>query len=412
MKFLSHTLENGLEIVAECNGEAYSTALGFFVRTGSRDETEAVAGVSHFLEHMAFKGTATRGADDVNREFDEIGAHYNAYTSEEHTVFYAAVLPEYADRAVELLADLLRPALRVEDFETEKQVILEEIHMYEDAPPFGADDKCKAAYFGDHPLAGSVLGTAQSITRLDPEAMREYFLRRYRPGNVVLAGAGQIDFDALVAASQRVAGDWEPAPTQRAHREARPRNGFTALRKESASQQYAVAIGPGPSVQDDDRFAAKLLATILGDDSGSRLYWELIEPGLAEQASLSHSEYEDAGAMMTYLCCDPESAADNLRRVRDLLVQAETDGITAEELQQAKNKVSSRVVLSSERPRGRLFTVGNDWLGRREYRSVQDDLDTVTALTVDQVNAVCARYPLSRRTIVTIGPKANVVVGE
>ena len=185
MEFLKHTLPNGLEIVAECNGEAHSTALGFFVKTGARDETDAVAGVSHFLEHMAFKGTSTRSADDVNREFDEMGAHHNAFTNEENTVYYAAVLPEYLDPAVELLGDILRPALREDDFTTEKQVILEEIEMYEDQPPFGADEKARAIYFGSHSLGRSVLGTAQSIRDLPVEAMCEYFLRRYSPTNIV-----------------------------------------------------------------------------------------------------------------------------------------------------------------------------------------------------------------------------------
>src|SRR5512137_1763351 len=129
MEFHQHTLQNGLEIVAECNGDAHSAAVGFFVRTGSRDETDAVAGVSHFLEHMMFKGTPTRSADDVNREFDEMGAHYNAFTNEENTVYYASVLPEHQIPALELLADILRPSLREDDFETEKQVILEEIQM-------------------------------------------------------------------------------------------------------------------------------------------------------------------------------------------------------------------------------------------------------------------------------------------
>src|SRR5512141_930133 len=129
MELLKHTLPNGLEIVAECNGAAYSTALGFFVNTGARDENDAIAGVSHFLEHMVFKGTPTRSADDVNREFDEMGAHYNAFTNEENTVFYATVLPEHQDHAVGLLADILRPSLRQDDFNTEKQVILEEIQM-------------------------------------------------------------------------------------------------------------------------------------------------------------------------------------------------------------------------------------------------------------------------------------------
>ena len=218
MEFLRHTLPNGLEIVAERNAAAYSTAVGFFVRTGARDESDAVAGVSHFLEHMMFKGTPSRSADDVNREFDEMGAHYNAFTNEENTVYYAAVLPEHQDRAVELLADILRPSLREDDFNTEKQVILEEIQMYEDQPPFGADDKCRAMHYGPHPLGRSVLGTAESVGQLPVAAMREYFRRRYSPENIVLAGAGRIDFDALTALAGRLCGGWQRTAAGRAGR--------------------------------------------------------------------------------------------------------------------------------------------------------------------------------------------------
>ncbi len=192
MNFRKQTLDNGLEVVAECNADARSAAMGFFVKTGSRDETDAVAGVSHFLEHMTFKGTPRRSADDVNREFDEISPDYNAFTSEENTVYYAAVLPQCQGRAVDLLADIMRPSLREEDFQTEKQVILEEIHKYEDQPPFGADDKARAAYFGTHPLGRSVLGTAQSITDIEVEAMRDYFGRRYSPDNLTLIATGSV----------------------------------------------------------------------------------------------------------------------------------------------------------------------------------------------------------------------------
>ena len=138
----------------------------------------------------------------MNREFDEIGADYNACTTEESTVFYAAVLPDQVDRTVDLLGDILRPALRPEDFEMERQVILEEIQMYEDQPPFGADEKCRAVHFGSHPLAHSVLGTSQSVSRLPVDAMRDYFLRRYTPENVVLVGAGRIDFESLTVSAQ------------------------------------------------------------------------------------------------------------------------------------------------------------------------------------------------------------------
>ena len=154
-----------------------------------------------------------------------MGAQYNAFTSEENTVFYAAVLPEQQHRAVELLADILRPALRKEDFDTEKQVILEEIQMYEDQPPFGADEKCRAAHYGPHPLGRSVLGTLASVGGLSVEAMRAYFQRRYGPANIILAAAGRIDFDALVADAKQCCGRWERVEDGRA---AKPRPASTA----------------------------------------------------------------------------------------------------------------------------------------------------------------------------------------
>ena len=408
MEFLKHTLANGLEIIAESNGQAHSTALGFFVRAGARDETDELAGVSHFLEHMTFKGTPTRTADDVNREFDEIGASYNAFTSEEHTIYYAAVLPEYQERATQLLADILRPSLRAEDFDMEKQVILEEIHMYEDQPPFGADEKCRALYFGGHPLSRSVLGTLESVSALSVEAMREYFASRYSPENVVLVAAGRVDFEQLVATAECMCGGWEPNGVRRELTPAVPSMGFHVLHKEISTQQYAVQFFPGPGGNDEGRFAAKLLATVAGDDTGSRFYWDLIDTGLAEQASLGHYEYDDAGVYVVYLSCLPELAAENLQRVHDLLASLPHDGIRDEELAQAKNKVSSRIVLSSERPQGRLFVIGGDWIQRAEYRSVRDDLDAVAGVTVDQIASVISKYPLTRSTALTVGPLSGI----
>jgi len=410
LEFRKTTLDNGLEIVAECNADASSTALGFFVKTGARDETDEIAGVSHFLEHMVFKGTPSRTASDVNREFDEMGAHYNAFTNEESTVFYAAVLPEYQDRTVTLLGDILRPSLRQEDFDTEKQVIIEEIRMYDDQPPFGADDKCRAAHYGSHPLGRSVLGTVQSIAGLSAPAMRDYFERRYSPGNIVLIGCGRIDFDALVAGVQRACGGWQAIETGRQMPPVQSRGGMHVIHNEIATQQYAVQLADGPAAADDDRYSAKLLTTVLGDDTGSRLYWELVDPGLAEHASLSHCEYDGAGLFMTYLSCAPELFADNLALIRDIYSQVQDAGISDDELQQAKNKVSSRVVLSGERPRGRLFAVGGDWIGRREYRSIRDDLDAVAAIDPDEVSAVLAKYCLTKDTTVTIGPLKELPV--
>ncbi len=408
MEFIHHTLPNGLEIAVERNDEAYSAALAFFVRTGARDEDDSIAGASHFLEHMAFKGTPTRSAEDVNREFDKMGAHYNAFTNEENTAYYAAVLPEHQLRAAELLADILRPSLREEDFTVEKQVILEEIRMYDDQPPFGADDKCRALFYGPHPLGRSILGTTRSVSALSVEALREYCRRRYSPGNIVLAGAGRIDFDRLAALVERRCGRWPAAADGRQTTPADPRVGFRSLHKPAAAQQYFLSLSPAPDAADADRFAAKLLAAVVGDDSGSRLYWELVDSGRAEHASIGHTEHRGAGAMMTYMICHPRYAIDNIQRIVDLFRRAESDGLTAEEIEQAKSKVRSRLVLGSERPRGRLFTVGSDWVYRRRYRPVEQDLDEIAALTVDDLSAVLAKYPLSRAAAMTIGPLQEV----
>ncbi len=408
MQFRQHRLENGLEIIAECNPAVYSNAMAFFVNTGSRDESEELWGVSHFLEHMVFKGTPRRSAADVNRELDEIGSHSNAFTSEEQTVYYATVLPEFQARAIDLLSDILRPSLREADFETEKQVILEEIAKYEDQPPFGAMDKCMAAHFRQHPLARSVLGTTRSVGALTPEQMRHYFAERYSPGNMVLVASGNVDFERLVTDTQRSCEGWSPFETRRITPRAPSANGCEVLHKESAVQQYIVQIANGPSAEDSNRHASRLLATILGDDSGSRLFWELIDTGLAEYASIGTCEFQGTGIYMTFVCCAPDDAQANLECVLEVQRGAERTGVTEDELRRAKSKVCSQIVLHSERPSNRLFSVGGNWLQRREYRTVREMVEAYERVTVADIAAVLEQYPLTKRTTVAVGPLSNL----
>ena len=181
-----------------------------------------------------------------------------------------------------------------------------------------------------------------------------------------------------------------------------------AASESTATQQYMLQLARGPAARDADRYAAKLLAMVLGDDSGSRLYWELVDPGLAENAEMNHYEYEGAGVFLTGMSCMPDETADNLQRILDVYRQAEAEGITQAEFDQAKSKVRSRIVLSGERPRGRLFSVGSDWVYRGEYRSIDEDLAAVAAITVDDAAAVLAKYPISRGTTMTVGPLAEV----
>jgi predicted Zn-dependent peptidase len=361
---------------------------------------------------MMFKGTPSRSAEDVNREFDDMGADYNAYTSVEITAYHAVVLPEFQNATVELLADILRPSLREEDFVTEKQVILEEIKMYCDQPPFAVDDKCRAAFFGNHPLSRSILGTSESVGNLQVEQMRQYFSRTYSPGNMVLAGSGQIQFAELCRTAEQMCGGWKAVEAGRETPPVTPNRGFHLLRKESATQEYALMMSPAPSATAPERYAAKLLESVLGDDSGSRLYWELVDPGLAEQCSLHYDGYLGAGMFLTYLSCDPDFAGENLQKIRNVYDHAATDGISQAELDQAKSKISSQVVLSSERPSSRLFSVGLNWVQRNEYRSVRNILDAYERVTIDDVAAVQRSFPLNQSTTFVVGPLAEMTAPQ
>jgi predicted Zn-dependent peptidase len=404
VKFHEAQLDNGLTVIAELNPSVQSVAAGFFVRTGARDESMEVNGVSHFLEHMAFKGNEKHSADDVNRIFDELGARYNASTSEEVTLFYAAVLPEYLGDAFEVLAGLIRPSLRNADFEVERKVILEEIGMYEDQPSFIAYESAMKTHFDGHPLGQSILGSTQSISHLTRDQMADYHREHYRAGNITVAVAGNTDWDEVLRLAGKWCGKWEAGSTPRATGEARAKGGTSLTTKEAFTQQHVMQMTPAPSATSPLRMAAELMSVVVGDDSGSRLYWDLVDTGLAESADLSYNEYDGTGAYLTYICSTPESAGDNLKRVRDIYDDVNSRGVTEQELEQARNKAASRIVLRSERPMGRLSSLGSNWVYRNEYRSVQNDLDAYRAITTDDVNAVLKKYPLGQLSTAAVGP--------
>jgi predicted Zn-dependent peptidase len=288
-------------------------------------------------------------------------------------------------------------------------VIIEEILKYEDQPPFGAHEKCMAAYFQQHPLGNNILGTTASVGQLTSQAMREYFRRRYSPGNIKLVAAGHLDFEALVRDAERLCGDWEVVSTQRQTPPVVPHTGVQLITKETATQQYVIQIAAGPGAEDQTRHAGRILAAIVGDDSGSRLYWELVDTGLAEYAGVGAYEFQNAGIFMSYLCCAPQRAADNLQRVAGIFQQLERAGITADELELAKNKICSQLVRQSERPGNRLFSVGNGWLQRRSYQTVQERLAAYQEVDLEAIHRLLQQYPLSRNTTVAVGPLGQLV---
>ncbi len=407
MQYQQQQLDNGLTLLAECNDQAHFAAYGFFVRTGARDEEPQINGVSHFLEHMVFKGSEHRSADEVNILLDELGSSSNARTSEESTIYHAAVLPEFQTPLIDVLADLMQPALRESDFETEKKVIIEEIMMYQDQPPYGGHERLMAEYFGQHPLGLSVLGTVESVSNLTADQMRGYFQRQYSPQNMALVGAGKIDFDLLVADAERLCGSWNQPLPQRPLSAAQPQFGFSTLHKPSSTLQYVMQLAPGPGIADDNRYAMRLLSAILGDDGGSRLYWELVDSGMVESAGIGSFEYLGAGLVMSYFCCAPELAQENLSRLHDLHVNAEY-GVSAKELHLAKQKIISQILLASERTEARMFSVGGQWLNHQVHKTPTEIANCYDNVTLDQVNAVAQAYSLSRAFTLSIGPREDL----
>jgi predicted Zn-dependent peptidase len=404
MEFKHRQLENGLTVIGEVNPAAQSAAVGFFVRTGSRDETPAVSGVSHFLEHMMFKGPESMTALEVNEVFDRLGAKYNAFTSEENTVYYAAVLPEYLRDVTDLWTKLMRPSLRDDDFNIEKNVILEEIAMYKDLPQFDVMDQCRSLYFDGHPCGNSVLGSVESITALTADQMREYFSRRYAPNNLTAVFCGNFDFDTVCRDLEQKCGHWRPAAVRR------ELSGFAGTQQSRSKQKdglvrdHICLMSPAVSMQDPRRFAASLLGMIVGDDTGSRYFWALVDPALVEDAAMQFESMDGVGIFCSYLRCRPDKTAEVMRIVGDIFEELARNGVTEDELHAAKNKVLALLTVKSEQPMGRLVNLGFNWVYRQEYRSVRDDVEAVRAVTRRDVLDLIRDFPMQGFTRFTLGP--------
>ena len=404
MEFKKKILPNGLVVISELNKSAKSAAVGFFVKTGARDETENINGVSHFLEHMLFKGTETLSALSVNEAFDRTGAQFNAFTSEENTVYYAAVLPEYLIEITNLWIQLLRPALRDDDFNIEKNVIKEEIAMYQDMPNFDVMDQCKSLYFDSHPCGNSVLGTVGSIDNLAAEQMRQYFWQRYSPGNITLAVSGNFDFEQIYSAVQSGCSQWEKQDAGRKIGDVKGSGKEKRIEKSNLSREHICLVSHSVSAQDPRRFAGKLLATIAGDSVGSRFFWELVDKAIAETAVMQLEDMDGTGAMYSYIRCSSENVSIVLDTVKRIFSDLFKDGVTEDELRKAKNKRLSASVIQNELPMGRLIDLGFNWTYLKEYRTVEDDINAIKAVTVDDINSLIKEFDPGLFTQLSMGP--------
>jgi predicted Zn-dependent peptidase len=403
LKFHYKQLPNGLDIVAEENADSHSFAAGLFVKTGSRDEDASINGVSHFLEHMMFKGSQKLTWEDVNRIFDELGARYNAFTSQEMTAYYANVLPEFTERIIEHLAHLLRPAIRSSDFDTEKKVILEEIAMYLDDPGHRVYEKLMEEHFGNHPLSMSILGSSESIEKLKRDEMAKYFSRRYGPGNMVLAATGRLDFDEVVKLAEKYMGDWprveaprqQPEPIYKPHR--------LSMTDPKLNRMYTMGMTPGPSGQDERRFAARILADVLGDADGSRFYWALVDNAIADEADFGFYPHDGCGSFYISLTTDPQRTERALEIALAELQRVKRD-LNDDEIERARNKIASSLVLQGEVPLGRMRSIGGQWIYNKEYRSLEEDMATLMSVDRTALQNLLTDFTFDPMTIVSLGP--------
>jgi len=404
MEFKKKKLTNGLAIIGEVNKSAKSAAVGFFVKTGSRDEGKQINGVSHFLEHMLFKGTERLSAFEVNEAFDRTGAQFNAFTSEENTVFYAAVLPEYLVEVTGLWIELMRPALRDEDFDIEKNVIKEEIAMYKDLPSYDVLDRCRSLHFDRHPCGNSILGGEESVSNLRAEQMRDYFTNRYAPNNMVLACAGNFDWDQICSIAQARCSNWQKQAASRKLKDYAGSKKKSRVEKSNLAREHICLISPGVSAQDPRRFAASLLGTIIGDHVGSRFFWGLVDKALAEAATMLFGSMDGTGAFYSYIRCSSENVGKVLDTIRDIFRSLSESGVSEDELRTAKNKILSALVIKNELPMGRLVDLGFNWIYLKEHRTVEDDISDIRAVTVEDVNSLIEKYNPGDFTQLSIGP--------
>jgi predicted Zn-dependent peptidase len=305
------------------------------------------------------------------------------------TAFHAHVLPEHLPAAIDILADILRPALRDEDFEEERGVILEEIAMYEDNPFMGLYEQMMETYYGAHPLAHRVLGTRTTVSEMPRAGMAEYFANRYACDNMALALAGRFDFDRMVEAAERLCGGWPRGKPGRSTPAFTPVARDFTREMATTNRAYLGLMMPAPALGDPRRYASSLISQIVGDREGSRFYWSVVETGLAEEAACSYEGRDGTGEYQVYAACQRENAAEVERR---LCAEMEKVGDT---LQQGElDRARARIALAGEQPAGRMHRLGSRWAMHLPATPIEREMEIIERLTLEDLRRCLAEHPL------------------
>ncbi|WP_084029214.1 M16 family metallopeptidase [Mycobacterium avium] len=404
------TLPGGLRVVTEYLPAVRSASVGVWVGVGSRDEGATVAGAAHFLEHLLFKSTPTRTAVDIAQAMDAVGGELNAFTAKEHTCYYAHVLDADLELAVDLVADVvLNGRCAAEDVELERDVVLEEIAMRDDDPEDALGDMFLGALFGDHPVGRPVIGTARSVASMTRTQLHSFHVRRYTPERMVVAVAGNVDHDEVVAMVREhfgphlVRGRQPIAPRKGAGR-VNGRPGLLLGTRDA--EQTHVSLGvrtPGRGWR--HRWALSVLHTALGGGLSSRLFQEIRElRGLAYSVYSTVDIFADSGALSVYAACQPERFAEVMAVTSGVLESVARDGITESECRIAKGSLRGGLVLGLEDSGSRMSRLGRNELNYGRHRSIEHTLAQIDRVSVDEVNAIARRLLTQRYGAAVLGP--------
>ena len=402
-------MDSGLRIATEVVPSVRSAALGFFVGTGSRGEQPAEAGLSHFLEHLLFRGTDRFASAEIDQLFDAMGAELNAGTDKESTTVYARMLDQHLPRAFDVMADMVwRPAFR--DVDPEREVVLEEIAMYEDDPQDTVFDVLGEAVFGGHPLGRPIIGRAPVIRETPVDAIAAFHARRYLPGSVVVAAAGSVDHDAIVELARRTLGGEADGGTAPAPEPA-PDGPSPALRfqRKDTEQCHVCLGGLGLPRGDDRRFAARVLDAIFGGLSSSRLFQAVREErGLAYSVYSFAGQFTDTGQIGLYVGTRPDNLREAMGVVGEELARLRERPATDEELERARENVKARIVLSLESTGSRMHRLGASLLWGLPLLDTDEVMARIDAVTVDDLRALVNElWAPERLSAAGIGPDAD-----
>lgn len=383
-------LSNGVRVVAEYIPHFPSVSVGLWIGAGSMYETEEENGLSHFVEHMLFKGTENRTTREIAVEMDAIGGQVNAFTAKECTCYYAKVIAEHLERAMSLLSDLLLHAkMDDEEFEKERGVILEEIAMCEDTPEDLVYDLLAQAYFGNHPLARPILGTQEQIASVTREALIAFREKHYRPDNTVLAIAGQFDLDEFRAMAERYLGSWQAAGDTHEPEAVNGCDGKLLCKKKDIEQVHICLAYPGVAQDDDDLYPLTVLNNLFGGGMSSRLFQHIREEMGAAYSVYSYpSAYANCGTMTIYAGTSPEMAQRVIDALHSEIKKLLDGGVTEEEFAMAKDQLKVSYVLGLESSSSRMSSIGRSKLLRGRAVDPQDvvrKIERVTRADVERV---------------------------